>query len=209
MFVTYPINIDYLIPDVRIHVGDYAEDKRRFSDSIIRTALIGGIKMLQRRWQNRYLVFSDDMFVSPLPSDIISFTEYAGLSEPKPSYILVVPSGHVYIRISDGYTTLPETVIANDVFRNPLSIFLSPGYGVSQEDEYPLILGASMVLRKSQLSSSAESFQSWSDGDFTFSNLGSQRALGELYTQDNVLLDAYFKTRLTSPLRSTFGALVT
>jgi hypothetical protein len=55
MFVVYPTNVDYLIPTVRMRIGDF--DGTRFSDSIVRTSIITAVKMLQRKWGNRYLVF--------------------------------------------------------------------------------------------------------------------------------------------------------
>lgn len=187
MFVVQPSNIDYLIKDVRLHIGDL--EGKRFSDSIVRSALIGGVKMLQRRWSNRYLVYVEGMQAEP-PNDVI------------------VPSGSVYALLPEGFAFIPDNLADQDVFRNPFQAFVDSGSSpVSQEDEFPVILSASVILRKSHLTSSSDTFQSWSDGEFTFSNLGSQRSFGSLYEQDLAALEAYFKKRLSPPLRSTFGTV--
>jgi hypothetical protein len=216
MFIVYPTNIDYLIPDVRMRIGDTNATKTRFSDSIIRTALVGGIKTLQRRWRSRYLVFTPSMLVDPLPSDVIHQVDYDTLvaeaalaSGTAPTYGTVIPVGSVYALVAGGYACIPSGLDANDVYRNPHAVFVDSGSEsvISQEDEHPVILAASVILRTSQISSSADSFQSWSDGEFSYSNLGSQRALDSLYINDARELDAYFKERLAGPMRSTFGSV--
>jgi hypothetical protein len=203
MFIVYPTNVDYLIQDVRMHIGDFG-DKQRFSDSVIRAAIIGGIKMLQRRWANRYLVFTPAMYVSPLPEGV----DFEYNVTASGTYSFIIPSGMRYARLPEGFGVLADDLTENDVFRNPNAAFLDPeANAISQEDEFPVVLAASVVLRKSQLSSNAEVFQSWSDGEFTFSNLGSQRALSELYLKDAEQLDSYFKKRLSGPVRSHFGKI--
>jgi hypothetical protein len=210
MFIIYPTNVDYLIPDVRMRIGDTDATKTRFSDSIIRTALVGGIKTLQRRWRSRYLVFTKSMVVDPLPSDVTYAADYDALvistSGSPPAYSYIVPAGYLYGIISGGYAPIPSGLDSNDVFRNPNASFVDDGSEsiISQEDEHPVVLAATVILRTSQISSSADAFQSWSDGEFSYSNLGSQRALDSLYTNDSKELDAYFKERLAAPVRSRF-----
>lgn len=212
MYIVYKTNLDYLIPDIRLHVGD-AGEQTRFSDSLIRTALTTSIKMLQRRWGNRYLVFSKDMVVDELPSGVMYETDYYSYYAEDPNLVstvtYIVPSGNVYGNVAGVLDIIPSGLKDNDVFRNTKAAFLGPINGpISQEDEYPVILAASIVLRKSYLSSSADAFQSWQDGEFSFSNLGSHRALSELYKADTDALDSYFKKRLSGPLRSNFGKII-
>lgn len=182
MFVVLPSNIDYLMDDVRLHVGD--TDKTKFSDSLMRAALLGGIKMLQRRWKSRYIVFVDSLIVAA-PDDV------------------VVPSGFQYAALPDGYGFVPNGLKENDVFRNPYHTFIDPSSTpVSQEDEFPVVLAAALILRKSHMTSSAESFQSWSDGEFSFSNLSAARSLQAMFDADQASLDLYFRKRLAKPVRS-------
>lgn len=185
MFIVYPSNIDYLIDDVRLHIGD--TEKKQFSDSLVRASLLGGIKMLQRKWKNRYLVFVQSMIVDDPPSNI------------------VVPSGFVYGKVPEGYALIPSGLTESDVFRNPYHIFIDPGTSViSQEDEYIVILAAAITLRKSYLTGNAEHFQSWSDGEFSFSNLSTSKTLGGILESDIAELNSIFKHRLAPPLRSDF-----
>src|SRR5688572_17304236 len=113
MFIVYPTNVDYLIPGVRMRVGDY--EGSRFSDSLIRTSIVNAIKSLQRRWQSRYLVFDDAARVDPLPTGYIYETDI----QPDSVYSAVVPSGYVLARTSSGYATVPSGIRENDVYRSP------------------------------------------------------------------------------------------
>lgn len=201
MFIVHDLNIDYLIPQLRLHVGDYQEPYK-FDDSIMRTALVHGIEMLQRRWGYRYMVFSSGLIVDPLPEGV--YYEDTVPSGVTPLY--VVPSGYFYIKLPfDLFYVLPSSYVTYDVFRHPLETFVSPSdFVVSQEDEVPVILAASITLRRAVLSSSAEGFASWSDGEFSYSNLGTQRTLVELLQQDIKELETYFKLRLAKSARVSF-----
>lgn len=185
MFIVYPSNIDYLIDDVRLHVGDV--DKVKFSDSLVRAALVGGVKMLQRRWRNRYVVFVPSLVVEPVPSDVI------------------VPSGYQYAALPDGYAMIPSGYKENDIVRNPYHEFVDPStMPVSQEDEYPIIIAGAIILRRSYMASSADAFQSWTDGEFAYSNLSVASVLKDLFQNDLASLELYFRRRLATPIRSEF-----
>lgn len=182
-FITFPCNIDYLIPGVRLHIGDTSETQ--YSDSLIRSALVYGIKQLQRRWGNRYLIYASGIESNPQPSD--------------------VPAGYVAANLPDGQGLIPLGLSVNDVFRNPFQTFTDPGTQISQEDEYPIVLVASMLLMKSVYTSSIQSFQNWSDGEFSFSNVASARAYQSTLSSLQLELDSYFKKRLASPARDSFA----
>lgn len=191
MIITYPTNADYLITDVRIHIGDYESAKERFSDSVIRSSILGGIKMLQRNWDTRYLIYRESM-IEDVPADVG-----------------IAPSGYVYAKVPQGYGLIPAGLKDNDVFRNPYHTFTDPGSEVfSQEDEWPIILAATIVLSRSQLSSSASFFQNWSDGEYSFSNVASSHALRDLYAADLKRLEEYFKRRLSGASRSSFPVFI-
>ncbi len=55
------------------------------------------------------------------------------------------------------------------------------------------------------LSSSAEAIQSWSDGEYSYSNIARGSILGKLLDGDLSSFDIYFKKRLAIPVRSSFG----
>lgn len=56
MTIDTAINLDYLIPTLRLHLGDTNPTTYRYIDGWIRVALISGVKAMQRWWGDRYLV---------------------------------------------------------------------------------------------------------------------------------------------------------
>lgn len=210
MFIAYGLNVDYLLSDVRLRIGDL--DNKRFSDSIVRTAIVAGVKTLERRWNSRYLVYyKDTTLVSSLPSNVMYATEYNALiaaSGNTHGIDTVIPIGYIYVNVPQGYAIIASGLKNNDIFRNPYHTFTDTGEVFSQEDEYPIILVAAIALRGSQLSSSADAFQSWSDGEYSFSNIASSKVMSDLYYGDIKLLDEFFKKRLARPIRESFPAFI-
>lgn len=211
MLITYPLNVDYMITDVRVRVGDVS-DTPSYSDSLVRSSILAGVKMLQRRWSSRYVVFVDEMVVSPLPAGMVYQADYDALvasGESVAGINTIVPYGYVYGRVAQGYAYIPSGLRQNDVFRNPYHTFTDPGAQVfSQEDEEPIILAATIVLRAMQISSSASTFQSWSDGEYSFSNIAASNTMRAMYVDALAQLDAYFKKRLSSAIRESFPMFV-
>ena len=185
ILIAYPSNCDVLFDQLRTHVGDW--DKTKYSDSLLRSSLLAGIRMLQRRWKNRYIIFNDAM-LTEAPDDI------------------TIPSGYVYATVLGTATMIPSGLSADvDVVRHPLQTYTDPGPDIiSQEDWHPIIIAASLILRKSQITSSAETIQSWSDGEYSFSNISSAKSYQLMYDADQKELDAYFKRRPAPVLRSNF-----
>ncbi len=183
-FITYATNSDYLIDSVRLYVGD--TESERFSDSVIRSAIVTGVKMLQKRWKNRYMVFASGVVQVPQPD-------------------LLVTAGYVYATLPEGIGLIPEGLAENDIFRNPFYTFVDPGVFISQEDEYPIILAAAIILQRAKFMSSSAVFQNWSDGEFSFSNVASARAYESSLATLNGELDGYFKKRLAGAIRSSFA----
>jgi len=64
MTIDVPINLDYLLPDLRLHLGDTDPLTYRYIDGWLRVALVSGVKALQRWWGDRYLVDSTTYAVS-------------------------------------------------------------------------------------------------------------------------------------------------
>ena len=59
MAITTPTNIDYLIPFLRLELGDMDSTKYRYIDSWLRTALVMAVKNLQSWWNDKYLLDSN------------------------------------------------------------------------------------------------------------------------------------------------------
>lgn len=57
-------NIDYLIPALRLELGDYNPATYRYTDEWLSASLIVAVKALQRWWNYKYLVDSTDTVVS-------------------------------------------------------------------------------------------------------------------------------------------------
>jgi len=185
--ITTITNIDYLIPDVRLRVGDL--DGTVFSDTVVRTALINGVKFLQSKWHSRYQVYASGMRVEPQPSD--------------------VPAGYVYVGLSEGYNYIPSGLSINDVFRNPFITFTDTSSAVIvQEDEYPITLAALLFLQQSTLSAAQSAFVNWSDGEYSYSNVASSKIMSDLSTGVWAELNAYFKSRRAGVLRDNFATYI-
>lgn len=193
MFIVYPLNVDPLIPFVRQRFGDVFEPYR-YSDVLMRTALVQGIQALQRRWAYRYLLFSSGIVITDL--DVYQAYEEQHATSLSGFVLVMLPDSTPY--------PLPSGMAVYDVFRHPRHTFMDAHAVVSQEDVYPIVLAAVITLRFMLLSSSATDFQSWSDGQFSFSNIASQRALSDLLEADRHELDAYFKQRLARATKGWF-----
>jgi hypothetical protein len=99
---------------------------------------------------------------------------------------------------------LDYTPSENDVFRNPAATFIqhSPPI-VEQSDEIAIILAASILMRRSVISSSMTAFSNWSTPDLSFSNVQSGKQLQVLLEEDQRMLDLFFKGKLGHILKST------
>jgi len=69
MTIETATNIDYLIPTLRLHLGDTDPATYRYMDGWLRVALVSGVKSLQRWWSNRYTIDSTTY-------DVIRGTDY-------------------------------------------------------------------------------------------------------------------------------------
>lgn len=189
MFIVYPTNIDYLISDVRLQLGDV--DGAIFSDSVVRAGLISAVKFLQRRWDNRYLVYTSGAVINPVPSTV------------------TVPAGHVYVSLPVGNGFIPAGYVDNDVFRNPYHTFLDTSASpVSQEDEAIIVTVAVIVLLRSRLTSSTSAFVHWSDGEYSFNNIATSNVMRDVYQSALADLDSFFKRRLARPVRDTYPEIL-
>jgi hypothetical protein len=175
--ITTITNLDPYIPIVRIHLGDVTGTQ--FSDNLVRTALVYGVKALGQKWSNRYFIFTSDM--------AISATE------------INTPSGIVTV------ATLPNEY---DAFRNTYQPFTSSEPPViEQTDETPLILMAALGVRKSVITSSMSAFTNWSTPDLSYSNVQASKSLMDMLSADQKALDDWFKTRLAKATKQNIPRL--
>lgn len=172
--ITVTTNLDYLIPDVRLRVGDI--DGTLFSDNLIRTGLVSSVKYLQHLWGDRYLIYT---------SGIISS-----------GTIVNVPQGTCDL----GYTPNEYDVIRNcyAVFESV------PPPILDQDDEQAIVIAAGMLVRRSVIQSSTTAFTNWTTPDLSISNIQSAKMLTEMLKMDKEELDSFFKRRLARPVKSTF-----
>lgn len=56
MSIDTEINLDYLLPQLRMALWDIDSTSYRYTDGWLRVALVTSVKALQRWWKNRYLV---------------------------------------------------------------------------------------------------------------------------------------------------------
>jgi hypothetical protein len=182
VFYTEPTNLDYLLPDLRFHFGDLTGAK--YSDQIMRTALVNAVKYLQKKWSSKYQIYTDDILVDPQGD---------------------VPAGYVRVNTSDGEAFIPSGLAAGSLFRNPYNTFVQSSPPVIEsDDEMAIILAATYLLRKTQTSSSVDSLVSWSTEDIRYSNLAAGRTVEKMLLEDKQALDDYFRKKLARPIKSTF-----
>lgn len=197
MYVVLPTNVDYLIPNVRLHIGDI--EGKRFSNSLIRTALINGVSFLARRWDSRYVVAYSGLYAA----SGIRYQHGAYYTEEinEGTVVLkVIPSGYGLFLFPQGYEIAP-IVPENNILRNPHVISTDVTDPVIlTEDEYAIVLAASLLLLRAYLTSNSESLVSWSDGEFSYSGIQANKTLRELLDTTHNLLENYFKGNLANAL---------
>lgn len=195
MFILYPTNADYVIPSVRLHVGDYDGD--RFSNSVIRSAIINGITYLSRRWNARYLVVESGWYT---PSGLRMQHGFYYQEEIDENVVptTIIPSGFAVGRFPQGFAVVP-LLEPNNVVRNPF-VLQESELLFDPADEYAIVLAASMLLLRAYLTSSSDKFISWSDGEFSYSGIQANKTLRDLLVDTTNALEEHFKGRLADAL---------
>ena len=117
--------IDYLLPELRLHLGDIDSSSYRYASEWLEVALEMAIKSLGRWWNLKYLM---DM------------------------------STHT-------------------VSRNPnLTFVLSEPPVIEMQDERPILLMASIIIKEGSLENNSWNAGAWKDAEISFSNLEGSRA---------------------------------
>jgi hypothetical protein len=65
-------DLDYLIPELRVRLGDTDSTAYRYLDSWLRVSLVSALKALQRWWRIRYTIDEADYTVSRYPLSTFS-----------------------------------------------------------------------------------------------------------------------------------------
>ena len=65
-------DLDYLIPELRVHIGDTDSSSYRYLDSWLRVSLVSSLKALQKWWRIRYEISLDDYTVTRYSQSIFT-----------------------------------------------------------------------------------------------------------------------------------------
>lgn len=60
MSIDVAINLDYLLPELRLMLGDTNAASYRYTDGWLRVSLVSAVKALGRWWDNRYTIDSNN-----------------------------------------------------------------------------------------------------------------------------------------------------
>lgn len=177
--ITTITNIDYLMDSVRLRLGDF--DGTQYSDTLVRTGLITGVKFLQKRWKSKYQVFASGTTSAIQPSGAID-------------------QGLIWCSTVNGYAFLDAGLTENDIFRNPFLEFGQPAPPiVEQNDEDALVLAAMYLIHLAKLTSSSSTFVSWSTEDLRYTNSEASRSMKLVLETILAELNTLFKTRIAQP----------
>lgn len=172
-------NVDYLIESVKLRLGDF--DGTQYSDSLVRTGLINGIKFLQKRWRSKYQVFNSGLISPEQPNGALA-------------------QGLIWCSTVNGYAFLDAGLVENDVFRNPFLEFQQPSPPIiEQDDEDAIVLSAMYLIHLAKLTSSASTFVSWSTEDLRYTNSESSKSMKVVLETILAELNVLFKTRVAMP----------
>lgn len=173
VFYQGPLNIDDLMMDLRLQIGDL--DGTHYSDPVIRTALVSAVKMLGNRWNSKYQIYHPDMFITE-------------------------SGGYILANTIHGQGYIPAGLEEGDIFRNPFIQFNSVSPPIIEEvDASAIVIQARILLRSLRLSSSAGTFISIATEDLKYSNLAAERTITSLLEEDIRLLNDLFKTKIAKP----------
>lgn len=88
--------VNFLVPDVRLRIGDLDATSYRYLDEWIISSLILSIKSLERFWNNKYLI--DDLYnVTRNPNIVFMFDETDGVIEKRDEYVIILMASLVML----------------------------------------------------------------------------------------------------------------
>lgn len=116
--LTYTTDLDYLIPQLRIHLWDI-EDTPIHSDGTLKLALLAGLKMLMPRWNSRYIpsfnATTENWDVSRNPSDVFTHASPPAImyGDERPMILaaaIILNSGRLFIIGGDAVSWRDEEI---------------------------------------------------------------------------------------------------
>ncbi len=92
------VGVDYLIPMVRLRIGDTNALSYRYLDEWVKTSLITGIKSLENWWRGRYTVTNEGI-VSRTTDTLYTFGTALseGVIEQKDEYVIVLMAAYLLL----------------------------------------------------------------------------------------------------------------
>jgi hypothetical protein len=168
--ITTPCNLDYLLSSVRLRVGDVSTPVQ-YSDALVRTALVNGVKAIGHYWGHRYFIYDPQMD--------------RGADIETPFGVIPKPSG----------------VQPYDALRNPTYQFVAaPPPIIDVRDEYPIVTAAALLCLRTRLTSNMITLISWQTPDFSYTPSVVVRQIGEQLKQLQDDLQSFFTQRLGKPV---------
>lgn len=86
------INLDYLIPTLRLHLGDTDPASYRYIDGWLRVALVSGVKSMQRWWGDRYLINATTYDVERSTTYTFTYTDPPIIQDPDERPLILMAS---------------------------------------------------------------------------------------------------------------------
>jgi len=91
-------NIEYLIPQLRLTIGDLNEDSYRYLDEWLKTSLIVSVRSLARRWGSKYFISDNGTIERNTDYADFEFEEAFGVVQEKDERIIVVNAAVIVLQ---------------------------------------------------------------------------------------------------------------
>jgi hypothetical protein len=89
--------VDYLVPFLRLRIGDTNEDTYRYLDEWLRVALIASIRSLERYWGSKYKVSEEGVVTRNTSYASFEFAESEGLIQKKDEDIIIIKTALIVL----------------------------------------------------------------------------------------------------------------
>jgi hypothetical protein len=90
-------SIDYLIPVLRLRIGDTDSDSYRYMDEWLIVSLISSIRALERYWDNKYLVTDEGVITRNADYDYFTSEETSGIIQTMDENIIVLKAALIVL----------------------------------------------------------------------------------------------------------------
>lgn len=90
--ITVTTDLDYLIPELRVRLGDTDSTAYRYLDEWLRVSLVSALKSLQRWWRIRYLIDETTYVVTRYPLSTFTMAEPPVIQQQDEIPIIIMAS---------------------------------------------------------------------------------------------------------------------